>query len=663
MSISPAESTESELSEYSSIYDTSGTRSPQIQEEQSSQISQNTINYVGRCLHQLNIRSRSELIGKIDLVVNEILKNPQAFDLSKSPSYNFEILKKSIQRYNRNSDHVINLKKTDIYYFAKSLNTSEQRPIFDARSDELSEITKNYDSLVSARRKIFRTSDSIYDLLEDRNHVVVPSMILGVGDTATTIWLEKYGDHHQKTTAALQNGNFPEVLLIGENFGSWKHDYTLAQPHSLLERIQAIANPQDFTSQESYVRNSCVNARHLYQANLINLAGTDAPILLGYKVVRIEKRENHEQDWLENLSRYRMIILTPKGEKAIYTDSIDICTGLGPSKIPFTEDIISKEDLKSLSHFSQTKGFTPIVDGNQFILSDSEEHGPPRSILIYGGGGTAAAVFRKAFFNTDIGTEHRPFDISQRQNSVFWCARAGFDTTGNGKLASSAMNAVKQSRSVLTDLTLARIEHPDQTGRLTLTFNFHKNSSQFVIKCDQLIYSTGQTNFDLLSLCQEILPDCSLHEDILPTCIRTENRSVHFFGAASMAVAPDQFIPKTWKWLKRENIGEDVGPGSMPPSRAQIKKYLTSEGLPVESVNVNIDSTSLIRKLLRSAGVSPNRSSSFIQELLNKRGDGPSGCSHQTLQKLVERYNLDAFVEIRGHSHLVIRESIKKGKG
>jgi len=65
--------------------------------------------------------------------------------------------------------------------------------------------------------------------------------------------------------------------------------------------------------------------------------------------------------------------------------------------------LLSKADYERLATFDDNKGFTPIVDGNAFILSDAEcsQKGKGRSILAYGGGGTAAASIRRGLFLKD----------------------------------------------------------------------------------------------------------------------------------------------------------------------------------------------------------------------------------------------------------------------
>lgn len=40
--------------------------------------------------------------------------------------------------------------------------------------------------------------------------------------------------------------------MIGEHAGNWKHNYTLAQPHSILERTTAKENPSAYLSTDYY---------------------------------------------------------------------------------------------------------------------------------------------------------------------------------------------------------------------------------------------------------------------------------------------------------------------------------------------------------------------------------------------------------------------------
>lgn len=118
--------------------------------------------------------------------------------------------------------------------------------------------------------------------------------------------------------------------MIAENSGNWRHDYTLAQPHNILERAPSPANPSDYVSTPYYHSNPYANGRHVYQANQVILAETKAPLMHAV-VQRIEKQQHHLFDW-ESKHPYRLIIKTKRGTQKIYSKEIDICTGLGPAK-------------------------------------------------------------------------------------------------------------------------------------------------------------------------------------------------------------------------------------------------------------------------------------------------------------------------------------------
>ena len=97
-----------------------------------------------------------------------------------------------------------------------------------------------------------------------------------------------------------------------------------------------------------YEKNAYVNARHLYQSNLVTLSQSEAPLMLNSTVVSIEKYENHKADWQSKAHPYRLKVQTPNGkEKYIYTDTIDIAAGFGEALIFSREILYNRMSLMS----------------------------------------------------------------------------------------------------------------------------------------------------------------------------------------------------------------------------------------------------------------------------------------------------------------------------
>ncbi len=522
---------------------------------------------------------------------------------------------------------------------------------------DLMRIVHHYDRLEKAYEKIGMTNASLDKVFKNQEFAACSHVIVGAGDSGTSLWLEKYKPHHGKTQAKLDQGQLPDVLMIGETLGNWKHDYTLAQPYNLLERGISASNPSDFLFFPYYNTNPYANARHVFQANLVSLALTDAPHLAGIKMLRIEKKNQHSADWKSKDHDYRVITLIPAVEKAVYTNAIDICTGLGHARNGIAEKCSDLIDFEDLSQFDQNKKFTPIIDGDQFILTDTEEKSPEsRTIVIYGGGGTAAACYRKGFFGNDRKTEPRPFE--NQKNKVIWVAKNGFKSAGGGKLATKALAAAKKRNELFT-AELREITLSPKKEKLKLSFTpFHKTTEASdllsEIECDQFIYALGQEDIDLAQACEEL--NLELELDInktgMPLGVKTKDEKIHFFGAAAMAIRQQDYISATWKWLHEENIGPDVGPGSMPPSRAQIKQYISEIGLPIECVNVNIDNSHLIQQFLKQSGIEPEKIPFFMIDILQARKDSTSGCTTTTLQNLLDKHAINSKVQILGLTHL-----------
>lgn len=633
---------------------------------------QASINAICSYLALNRIRSTYDLSAKIEEIVSNINQDPKIFTPSDSIYLRAEIFTAAIADYSRITEYAIHLPNnfnTNLFNVKQSKNDSINSNVqlsspktaikskyeIDERAiTDLSRVTHSYDQVVDAVQKNKKINQDIIKVLKEKDYGVCDSIIFGAGDTGTTLWLEKYKSQHLTAHQSLAKEKLPEVLIVADGFGSWKHDYTLAQTHSSLERATAYKNPCDFLSTGFYQENPQVNARHVFQANQVCLGRTEAP-LLNLKVLAIQKKENHSA-WQSDSHPYRLIVQFPNNEtKDIYTTNIEICTGLGAPNLTFNGDVIDPPVLEKLNRYNSQLGFTPIVDGNQFALTNSEERANGRTILIYGGGGTASACYRKSFFGNDIRTYNRPYTSDYQKNEVIWVYR---DFIGTGKMATTALEAAKTRKEMFKG-ELIRIT-PTKEGRLFLTFKMSTpgvDSRQDFV-CDQLVYSIGQNHVNAKQVCNEIDSQLQYSYDKSGMLLHlsTSDNKIKFYGTAAVTFRRIGFNKLTTKWLNEQNIGSDVGPGSMPPTRAQIKRYLHSDcGIKPEDINVNIDTSDLIEEFLLDAKVDKLIASSFITDLLLARKDNTYGCSRSTLEQLLKKYQLDEVFDIFGHAHLVLK--------
>lgn len=617
-------------------------------------------NYICSCLLACGIRTDKDLNNKFPQLLKKIDRNPTIFKTT-SAHENYEILQGALNSYD--SIDCLQLKLTYKHFIAiqQFLNSPREHRA-PPRKDDFMRITQAYEDLEMARSKLQKTSEHLLSCFENQELISCPNVIFGCGDTGTTIWLEKHKRYHDQTQTSLREGRVPSTLMIGENFGSWGQDYTLAQPHSLLERCATKFNPSDYVPDDYYQTNPYTNSRHVLQANISNLANTDAPVLLNIHVDHIEKKINHRHDWRDKRYKYRLVLFTPYGKRMLYTNNIDISTGLGPArnalggaKNKLGEEVISQREFERLNKFDSKRNFTPIVDGNQFVLTPVDQltkH--PRSIVIYGGGGTGAACFRIAFHDQDTHIDGSTFDESRKVNEPKWISARGFEAAGNGKLVNQVFDFSKKHDSLLV-MELTSIKEDSRTGKLKLLFQPPGGKAPIEIECDQLVYSTGQDNTDLMQLFREIDADLSLATDKtgMPICVTNSDHSIHFFGAGAMAMRAKEYGAQTWKWLDSEQIGRDVGPGSMPPTRAQIRGYLASKGKKMKNVNVNMDNHEDIAKFLARTGVPVKKIPAIIEDILLHRKDSTCGMSKEKLHMLLEKHKIDGLLTIEGLSYLV----------
>jgi hypothetical protein len=612
---------------------------------------QASINSICGILDYLEIHSSHDLRVNFEKIVKKFNRNPNIFRPTDTLLYRAKLFEDAVSAYASVLEYKI-LVPADINWSLLTKHNSTHK--VQGIPDDLLKVTQSYDDLAIASHLNSTTSKAIKKVLDAQDYGVCDTIILGAGDTGTTLWIEKYKAQHGATAKSVAEKKLPDVLMISDGFGGWSQDYTLAQTQSSLERSGADKNPSDFMSTEFYQKNPQANARHVFQANTVCLGKTQAPIFMT-NVHKIEKKENHV-NWENNAYSYRVIVESPKGmTKAIYTNNVEVCTGLGAANIAFDAKIITPNEVKRLSQFDNSLGFTPVVDGNQFALTDAEVKNSDRTIVIYGGGGTATACYRKSFFGTDVRTYDRPYTADNQKNKVLWVYK---DFIGTGKMSANALHAAQQRNEVFEAELVKVVQRSD--GKLSLTFkmlNPGNGPATQDIVCDQLVYSIGQNDIRARQVCSEVASDIQVQADKsgMLLYVSTPDQRIRYFGASAVAVSKKEFLDQTMAWLKVQNIGGDVGAGSMPPTRAQIKQHLALLNIKPENINTNMDNSALIKDFLVDAGVKATDADNFIQDVLAARKNDTFGFTHDVLEQLFNKHNLNTVFEIYGHSHMVLK--------
>lgn len=607
---------------------------------------------------------------------------------------------------------------------------------------EIERFEGNYDTLEAAEIKMEKMSQTLKERVAKKSVVHVKNIVIGAGDAATEYWLDMHKGSHQQTSQGLAKDKeaVSDVLMLASNTGNWKHDYTLAQTYSLLERGAVPSNPQDFTTTDKYDQNRHVNARFLYQSNLINLSDTEAPVMLGSQVLSVEKRDQHQSDWevkgasnrvniqlklsektlkrpilinqaaiqlfekltgkpaannyaardfLAKLLNYAQLgnVSTDEVEKGfstdavlklleksknpesfeqikkelnlpkdlsysqfakhlqlcldqvvsaslesakqtlsssrpgnnkeyqsfrvaldpyekptivngqialindtfinkqVYADQINVCAGFGEARRLTDKQL--DPSINHLTKFNHALGYTPVVDGNSFMLTAKEESASKKDIIIYGGGGNATACFRKAFFRHDTHLEDREYKKeNQFASNLTWFSRDGFELAGYGKLAKTAISFAKDNDQLCCG-DLVKVEETP-SGKVKLYFRdlagtYEKqpvkysqtmnqnhptkeisnpaNPSEKIMvrefECDQFVYTIGQDDKPVTNLFKEYEKDYEVFKDdssLMPLGVKTQDNSIRFWGATALVVSPSSKVTANIRQADIDNM-------------------------------------------------------------------------------------------------------------
>lgn len=340
--------------------------------------------------------------------------------------------------------------------------------------------------------------------------------------------------------------------------------------------------------------------------------------------------------------------------------------------------LLSKIDYERLATFNPNKGFTPIVDGNTFILSNAEstEQGMGRKILVWGGGGTAAAATRRGLFNEDAPhIKVTPETFKERVNDVTWIARNGFDTLRDGTLAFDATSTLDREGRLWGSCELTGIE-PIEGDRLRVFIDRYQVVNDFkkyptnsivmrniegrprpciktqeILEVDQLIHNLGQDSRNIEQIFEDV--DINSNAEI---AIASElgvplygtvkgDPNIQFHGAAfSTYPFANKSIPILEKTIVSENVPPDVGPGSMPLSWGSLRAtHFTNFGVYYKSVNVTMDFAALIDRHLQRWGiVDAKLRDNFLKDIVANRVETRGGITTHTLNQIIRKHGLQA---------------------
>ncbi|WP_419418721.1 hypothetical protein ACNVED_09160 [Legionella sp. D16C41] len=622
--------------------------------------------------------------------------------------------------------------------------TKLMKPLKRVPSDDLDRITDSFDVLnkaihVNYDKKTF-TKNAITKYLEvsiNLAHDTIPSifvgrLFIGCGFAGMTLMStdptvpEKARASFQKLKdyEGLTNHKplFLDTLLISEyETGHWTSaDHRAEQEHPLLE-IAGNANAGDFIPKEQSIeRNKRTNTRHLFYNNTVNMALKDTPPpLFGVRVETVEKKANHQDDWSKEASSYNVrvkaTIFSLKGSNTvyIYAQLMEFALGMGEGQNISFEDALEYERKRinhttSTSHVPQTtgksllaqhstynsrKGFTPIIHGNNFDLSDRERQTTAESktkrVVIIGGAGGAATAYRISVLGTDKSGYRLQNDRGEfledgkgisLNHHVKIFARGTVSYRNLAKQATESFEYAKAKSALYEGYFLIgiRVEQDEivlrfhkRVGAVAIdrqvALNIKEQGKQYETeivedngefyylnlheeRCDQLISGMGQDASKIRSLIlNEITEDELKIErgyDGHFVCLATNCESVRFHGAMAGNISR-KFTEDLADSLRKSNLPRNGNDQNiMPCVLGKLFSFFSARNNHPRRVSFNVNTCFLTRgdlreqptefqQFLEAAGLNKNEADKFIEFLLKQRIADMSGAgiSRQRLQQ------------------------------
>ena len=360
----------------------------------------------------------------------------------------------------------------------------------DLEKERKASLQREYEDAVASNQA---RADHLMHLFESKQEpYVVDTLVLGAGPNAIFV----AGNYHQNIVdkhGELYNPDgateLPtEVIYVGvsshatfsdKDLGLMGQEARFISPE-ILSRQPADYIPDDQivtqrASIESFAKAITVTKDHLKMPILESEAKT------------IEVRDKTEQGWEISDCRYRVKVK----DKYIYTNKIDIATGLGRPRTLASNLFwnITKDDAYD-SHKGKD-GIAPVVIGQ---YCNSIEMPKNSNVVVMGGGGTAAS-------NVDTLIHLR------KANLVSWMAgtERGFQSVrAVGDWGDKLMNEIEsEGKKKVCKLININYQH-DGTLNILVRDN-HNNYS--VLHADHFVASIGQEDKELRMLIKDVAGD------------------------------------------------------------------------------------------------------------------------------------------------------------
>ena len=280
----------------------------------------------------------------------------------------------------------------------------------------------------------------------------------------------------------------------------------------------------------------------------------------------------------------------------------------------------------------EERQFHPIMDGDQYIFNYNENKNTnkgKRTIVIFGGETPQLQHTAKPFLGKIIALRNILRKIASMM--FFGFQAMVLKEPAEENYPRKLLRA--QNSGALHLAMLRRIKFDPNTKKLSIYFkvdpalceSMHKltkipgphqwiqgnteivEDAWYKMECDQFIFSIGQDSEDRRQLCRQIKDDVELDmlaENEMPLGIRTKDKKIHFFGAAAQTIGGKTYAEAMLKWIKKTRINEDsASPAVLAAYEGSIKMHAAIRSNGIQSVNVNMDDPSLIRKLCDAARV------------------------------------------------------------
>jgi hypothetical protein len=514
-----------------------------------------------------------------------------------------------------------------------------------------------------------------------------------------------------------------DTLLISEyDTGHWtKAEHRAEQEHPLLE-IPGSANASDFIPKsQSMGRTFRANTKHLFYANQVNMGLKDTPPpLFGVKAEVIEKQLNHKDKWDKNAVSYdfRVKVAVTSGNSVIYSyiyaQSIEMSLGMGIGQLTSFEDALLYEHSKTSKDkvsksellakhttYDCQKGYTPIIHGNDFDLSNKERQlineRKTKRVVIIGGAGGAATAYRMAVFGTDkygyrLKNERGEFikdssKVSLNPNvKIFARAKVRYDNIAIQALESFEFakeknnlfegylligirfNAkgeiilrfhVKQNEKEIDERTALEmkktmanieiVEDGPETNKKYYILNLHEEV------CDQLISGMGQDASIIRKLVNEFEKDkfvITRGADGHTVGLHSDNGLIRFHGATANFITT-AFAEDFAESHRRSNLPRNSNdPNIMPAVLPKLFSFFSSRLEHARRISFNVNTCFLQRGDLRddptefhnfltNAGLIEPEIVSFVKFLKDQRASDKTGAG-------VSWENLNHYIKTSG---------------